>query len=465
MSVKVMYKNDILDEVEPFLLDALISSKKIKRFLRAEGWADVAADPIRGHGGSYGGPERRKPLAAIVPAISELSEEKAPGELHPGYAIVEALRTPIAVLDPDLRILLASRSFYEFFRITPRQTLGRSVMELWDRRWDTPELRSSLEKIVSRKSKLEEFEIEHEFSDKMRRTILLSACSMYPEEGIHMILLSFEDITEQNKIERELAETKERFRRLLATVRNMTSKNRAANIINEYSKELEQCNKEMDQFASIISHDLQSPLRVISTFSERLRQRYRDSLDETANKYISLIFDSTQFMRELIRDLHHYSRVARGKPFEPVDCNNALNKALSYLNSKIRQSGAIITADELPVISADLSQLIQVFQNLVDNSIIYRNKDKPLRVHISAERKDDNWMFRVADNGIGIDPKDFKRIFEIFQRLHTREEYPGTGIGLAICKKIVERHGGTIWVESTPGKGATFFFMLPTNDL
>ena len=184
-------------------------------------------------------------------------------------------------------------------------------------------------------------------------------------------------------------------------------------------------------------------------------------LDANADEFIAYAVDGANRMQRLINDLLAYSRVGtRGKEFEPTDCTAVFDQALANLKVAIEESGAVVTRDPLPTVMADKLQIGQLFQNLIGNAIKYHG-DEPPRVHVSAEQKGNEWVFSVRDNGIGIDPQYAERIFVIFQRLHTREEYPGTGIGLAICKKIVERHGGRIWVESQLGSGATFYFTIP----
>lgn len=244
--------------------------------------------------------------------------------------------------------------------------------------------------------------------------------------------------------------------------------------------ELQRSNKELDQFASVASHDLQEPLRVISGFAQLIEERYKGKLNKDGDRFMDYIVDGSFRMQHLINDLLEYSRVTtRGRPFKPVDCNEILQKALYNLRTSVDEAGAVITADPLPVFPADEMQLVRLFQNLIGNAVKYRKKEEPPRIHISAgivaDRRvqagcvagenvglpDKGWLFSVRDNGIGIESRSFERIFEIFQRLHSRSDYPGTGIGLAICKKIVERHGGCIWVESELGKGSSFFFILP----
>ncbi len=229
-----------------------------------------------------------------------------------------------------------------------------------------------------------------------------------------------------------------------------------------YSLELERSNKELELFASIAAHDLQEPLRGVSGFAGLLKKRYAGKLDQDGDEFISYIVDGAERMQQLIRDLLDYSRVTTGgKTFTPVDCNNALKAALDNLKIAIDESGAVVTFKPLPVVNADKGQIIRLFQNLIGNAIKYRGGSKPA-IAVSAEKQGDEWVFSVADNGIGINAQYYARIFQIFQRLHKRNEYPGTGIGLSICKRIIERHGGRIWVESAPGKGSVFYFTIPS---
>ncbi len=225
--------------------------------------------------------------------------------------------------------------------------------------------------------------------------------------------------------------------------------------------ELARSNEELQQFAYVASHDLQEPLRMISSYTQLLERRYRDKLDADANEFMDFIVDGAARMKQLIEDLLAYSRVGtRGRAFQAADSKAVLAKAVANLWGAVESSGARITHDALPAVVADPSQLVQLFQNLIGNAIKFRGQHAPA-VHVSAEQTDEGWKFSVKDEGIGIDPQYFERIFLMFQRLHSKAEYPGTGIGLAICKKIVDRHGGRIWVESQPGKGSAFFFTLP----
>ena len=224
---------------------------------------------------------------------------------------------------------------------------------------------------------------------------------------------------------------------------------------------LERSNEDLEQFAYVASHDLQEPLRMVATYTQLLGERYRGQLDEDADKYIHYAVDGALRMQSLIQDLLAFSRIGRqGDSPEETNCNEVVATVLDNLQASIQESGARVVYAELPTLTADRSQLIQLFQNLIGNAIKFRGQEQPL-IQVAASRQSREWVFSVADNGIGIAPEHAQRIFVIFKRLHTRAEYPGSGIGLAICKKIVERHGGKMWVESQLGKGATFKFTLP----
>lgn len=224
--------------------------------------------------------------------------------------------------------------------------------------------------------------------------------------------------------------------------------------------ELRRSNKELEQFAYVASHDLQEPLRMIVSYLQLLDRRYRDKLDGEGTQFMQFAVEGGQRMQTLIHDLLAFSRVrASKKPFEPVDLNRLMPTILANLKVALAESGATITQDKLPTVNGDPTHLAQLFQNLIANGIKFRSKQPP-RIHITAERGKSEWRCCVQDNGIGIDPQYFERIFVIFQRLHGRDDYPGTGIGLAVCKRIAELHGGHISVESEPGKGSKFCFTI-----
>jgi signal transduction histidine kinase len=231
--------------------------------------------------------------------------------------------------------------------------------------------------------------------------------------------------------------------------------------VQQRTAELARSNNDLQQFAYIASHDLQEPLRMVSSYTQLLARRYQGRLDADADEFIGYAVDGTIRMQALINDILSYSRVeTRAKPFEPIDCAAVLDRTLKNLSVLIEESGAVVTHDRLPTLPADAAQLTQLFQNLIGNAIKFRGPEPPC-VHIAAEQCGEEWRFSVYDNGIGIDPQYAERIFSMFQRLHTRAEYPGNGIGLAICKRIVDRHGGRIWLEPQAGQGARFCFAIP----
>jgi len=267
-------------------------------------------------------------------------------------------------------------------------------------------------------------------------------------------LILQQEISTRRAVEKALQEQN------LVLQQEISNRQRAESALLKSNQELARSNAELEQFAYVASHDLQAPLATIASYAQLLEKRYKDQLDSKASKFIGNIVQGCTRMQTLIDDLLEYSRVGRSqKPFQLTDCNHAVEQALANLQGAIRETQAVVTYSELPAVMGDISQLVQLFQNLVGNSIKYRH-DAPPMVHITACKQEKDWLFSVSDNGIGIATQHQARIFQIFQRLHTQKEYSGTGIGLAICQKIVERHGGYIWVESKPGQGSTFYFTL-----
>ena len=226
-------------------------------------------------------------------------------------------------------------------------------------------------------------------------------------------------------------------------------------------KNLKFSNQELQQFAYVASHDLQEPLRMVISFTQLLEKRYKDKLDKDANDFIHFAVDGAIRMKGLINDLLDYSRIiTRREPLKKINFEKVLDDVILNLQMKIKETSAKISYDELPSLMADRTQLMQLFQNLISNALKFRSKKAP-QIHISAQHTHNEWIFSVKDNGIGMEQRFLKKIFIIFQRLHTKDEYPGSGIGLAICKRIVDILNGRIWVESEVGKGSTFKFAIP----
>jgi PAS domain S-box-containing protein len=248
---------------------------------------------------------------------------------------------------------------------------------------------------------------------------------------------------------------------LLVRVSDISAIKEAEERLREKMEELSRSNKDLELFSYSVSHDLQEPLRTVSNFAQLLAKRYKGKLDQDADEFIGFVTDGTQRMQRMINDMLAFSRVGtKGKPFEPTDLDKVIEEVLQNLRGAIDDSKAVVTHDPLPTVKADWSQVSLLFQNLIGNAIKFRGKESP-KIQVTCESKEKEFVLTVKDNGIGIEPKDFGRLFVIFQRLHSATEYPGTGMGLAICKRIVERHGGKIWVESEPGKGTAFHFTLP----
>lgn len=234
--------------------------------------------------------------------------------------------------------------------------------------------------------------------------------------------------------------------------------------LEKYARELERSNKELEEFAYITSHDLQEPLRMVGSFLQLLQQRYKDKLDKEANDYIYYAVDGAARMKRMISDLLNYSRTNKEWQIAPVDISETIQEALKNLRASINDSGAGIEVGSMPLLNADSAQMLQLFQNLIANAIKFRKENMQPAIKISACKKNGEWLFSVEDNGIGIEKRYADKIFVIFSKLHNKTRYEGTGIGLSIAKKIVERHGGKIWFESEPGKGTTFYFTLqPVN--
>lgn len=290
------------------------------------------------------------------------------------------------------------------------------------------------------------YSIEKRFIGKNGKIIWANVTVSVPQNStnpLHEFIAIIEDISERKLAQQQLQES--------------------LKIQTRYAEKLARSNAELEQFAYVASHDLQAPLGTIASFAQLLQRRYKDQLDDKANQLIQNIVSGCTRMQNLIDDLLQYSRITRNqKPFQPTNFNQIVQEACENLQFIIRQNQATITCGFLPSLAGEPSQLIQLFQNLIGNAIKYR-QNQPPSIEINAINQQHQWLFSIKDNGIGIDPKHSERIFQIFQRLHTEEEYTGTGIGLAICKKIIEHHGGQIWVESKPAQGSTFYFTLPHN--
>ena len=358
------------------------------------------------------------------------------------FDVLETLPTMICLLTPDYHVKFANRAFRDKFG----ESEGRHCYDYCFGRTEPCDFCESYEVLETGQP--------HQWEVKAPDGSIIEAYD-FPftdVDGTPLILEMDVDVTEQRQTQNALKKINET---LEEQVKERTQELSKSNI------ELKRSNKELKQFAYISSHDLQEPLRMVTSFTQLLERRYKGQLDNEADDYIEFIVEGAHRMKYLIDDLLTFSRLnTQAKKFENVNLETVLNEVLSNLTVSIEESNAIITHDPLPTVNADKTQMMQVFQNLIANAIKFHGSNPP-KIHISAHKDEKEWKFAVTDNGIGIDPEYQKQIFEVFKRLHTREEYPGSGIGLSVSQKIIRRHGGNIWVESELGKGSTFYFTIP----
>jgi two-component system CheB/CheR fusion protein len=343
-------------------------------------------------------------------------------------AVVATVREPLIVLDARLRVRTANDAFYNIFQLEKQETEGRFIYEIGNGQWNIPSLRQLLEDILPRELSLTNFQVEHTYERVGTKTMLLNAREIRQNDGERMILLAIDDVTE----------------------------------LRRYAEDLRKTNEDLKQFIYAASHDLQEPLRMVVAHTQLVAGRYADRLDSAGGLSMKYAVEGALRMEALISGLREFWQLSEHAEEKRtlVDCNDVLRQALLNLETSIAENRAVITHGHLPTIMASEAPLIELFQNLLGNALKYK-RDEPPKIHVSAVRKGSEWIFTVRDNGIGIDPKHTQQIFGVFKRLHPRDKYSGTGIGLAICQKIVERYGGRIWVESEPGKGSEFKFTLP----
>ncbi len=382
--------------------------------------------------------ERTKQLAAANQVLKAEIRERRQVESELGNNLellnrfLEYVPAAIAMFDQQMRYQFVSRHWYSEYNISDDNIIGKSYYDVFP---ETPE----------RWKKIHEWCLEG-YSAECEEDLFIRANG--EQQWLKWEIRPWVDISEK-------------ISGIIMSTEVITERKEAQEALKQLNQDLSRSNRELEQFAYVASHDLQEPLRAISSYTQLLAKKYESKLDAQAEKYIHYIVDGATNMQQLIQDLLSFSRVGtHGKELAVTDCEVVLNRVLDNLNVAIIESNVIVTHDSLPVVMGDDIQLSQLLQNLMGNAIKFRSQELP-RVHISAELKAKKWIFSVRDNGIGIEPEYFERIFTIFQRLHTRREYPGTGIGLAVCKKIVERHGGKIWVDSELGVGTTFYFSIP----
>jgi len=387
-------------------------------------------------GGAVGCDVQGAPVR-ISGVVLDITERKRAEERF--YKVFNATPDPIIIATAsEGRYIDVNESFLRVTGYRREEVVGHTSSEIGF--FEQLEDRDRLIEALKKQGSVRNFEITFLTKSGEQRTGLDSA-EIVEVDGQKCILAIFKDITEQKILEKQ--------------------RQRAEDSLARRASELARSNAELEQFAYVASHDLQEPLRMVASYTQLLANRYKDKLDDDARDFIAFAVDGATRMQTLIGDLLNYSRVGtRGKPFQPVNCEAILERVLVSLKLAMSESGTTVSHDPLPAVIGDELQLGQLFQNLLANAIKFHGEGPPL-IHISAERNGNAWTFSIRDNGIGIAPEHTERIFLIFQRLHSRDEYPGTGIGLAVCKKIVERHGGRIWVNSQPGNGATFLFTIP----
>lgn len=402
-----------------------------------------------------------KDFEGVYAVITDLSEQKLHEELKKAVKQIKDSESSLAEAQRIGHIgswkwnvqtgeLIWSDELYRIYGVDPKTfTPTMSSFTKYIHPDDQETLNNIINQIISEGISLEfDFRIISE-NDSTRVLKTIAEVTEFDEQGNPLTVTGTnQDVTERKKAEEELQTTNEE---LIVAQNNLT----------ELVNKLKTSNKELEQFAYVASHDLQEPLRMISSFTQLFERRYKDKLDSDADDYIGFIVEGANRMKDLIDDLLAFSRLnTEAREFELTDLENALNDVLFNLEIVIGENNVQITYDSLPIIKCDPTQIRQLFQNLISNAIKFHS-DEPPEIHIYLQDSGKEWLFGVSDNGIGIDAKHQKKIFDVFCRLHTRDEFEGTGIGLAICKRIVERHGGKIWVESEPVKGSTFYFTIP----
>jgi len=360
-------------------------------------------------------------------------------------SLIEASLDPLVTIGQDGKITDANSSTEKFTGRSRKELIGTYFSDYFTE----PEKAKEGYQIAFKEGIVLDYPLEIKNKNGHITSVLYNA-SVYKNElnEVKGVFAAARDITGIKKAERKL----------------IKYQNTLEKKVKERTKALEQSNKELNEFAYVASHDLKEPLRMIASFLQLLERRYKDQLDNEANDFIRFAVEGSKRMDNMINDLLEYSRIGnQERKFKYLHSEKLLNIVLMNLKSTITDSNAIITYDSLPLIFANEQLMIQLFQNLISNSIKYHGEKNP-EIHISAENTNDEYIFAIKDNGIGIDQNHLKKIFTIFQRLHTRDEYEGTGIGLAIVQKIVQKHRGKIWVESELGQGTTFYFTIPNKN-
>jgi PAS domain S-box-containing protein len=409
----------------------------------------------------------------------------------PYRVIIEEMNEGAVVLSADGVVLYCNRRFAELVSVAPEQIAGSWFKQFFQKN-DLQKYNDLLQAGLKEKT---DGELTYIKNGNTHPIHLHLSFSPLPPELLGDVCIMAADITELKQKEEELRRSHEtleqlvieRTKELTEAVEELANKQRVAlkmmndavearnalDILNKElafqneekekrAKELENANKDLEQFAYVASHDLQEPLRMISSFTQLLERKYKDKLDQDANEYIHFVVDGSARMQKLLVNLLDFSRIStHAKHFEQVNTKAIVGQVISILHQLITANNALLSCNDLPVVKADESQIMRVFQNLIENAVKFKNKTELPQIHISCTKQDNMYRFSVADNGIGIEMQYHDKVFSVFQRLHSAKDYPGTGIGLSICKRIVERHGGTIWFESVLNEGTTFYFTIP----
>ncbi len=426
----VTYPDDVsvsLSRVNQLINGEIRSYFLEKRYVRPDGsirWVHVTTSAVHGPDGSF---------KYLIPVIEDITEQKLAEEAliekeKNMKAILNASLDEAFLIDIDGNVLAVNDIAARRLGRRPEEIIGKNMYSFYQP------------------------QVARERRERVSEVISTRKPIRYEEERNDLYF---------DHIKYPIVDSSGNVIRLAVFSRDVTSLKQAEKELKQKMIDLERSNSDLERFAYVASHDLQEPLRMVASYVKLLDRRYKDKLDQDAQDYIGFAAEGATRMQQMINDLLAYSRVGtKGKPLEPTDLEAVLSRAMRNLDVAIKENDAIVTHASLPTVLADDVQMIQLFQNLIGNALKFKS-DKQPRVHVSAELKGNEWQISVHDNGIGIAPQYFERIFIIFQRLHTRTDYPGSGIGLAICKKIIERHGGRIWVESTPGEGSTFYFTIP----
>jgi PAS domain S-box-containing protein len=413
--------------------------------------------------------DRSGKIAGVFAAARDITERKRAEDAASranayNRSLIEASLDPLVTINLDGKISDVNEATVRVTGAPREELIGTDFSQYFT---EPEKARAGYEQVF-REGLVTDYGLEIRHRNGQITPVLYNA-TVYCDESGHIagVFAAARDITERKRAEDALIaaynelddRVKERTQELMEANRNLV---RTAEELKKIGEELVRSNLELQQFAYIASHDLQEPLRGISGFTELLEKRYKGRLDEKADLYINFILDGTRQMHQVIQDLLEYSRVqTKAREFGLIDTNQSYEQALRNLHGSITKKEAIISKGPLPEIVADNTQITQLFQNLIGNALKFQKPNVNPEIHVSARLDRDRWVFSVKDNGIGIEPRFSDRIFKIFQRLHAKGEYDGTGIGLAICKRIVERHGGEIYVESIPGEGSTFSFTIP----